>query len=324
MKHPFNRSTLALSLALAAAYGCDANHVLGTSNGNPGTAGSAMTLGGAGSSGAAAGSSGAAAGSSGSAGATNAAGAPGSAGAAGPTIGPLGPTQSWTGYIENATFPSGIENATFPSGSDALKLTFATDANGNAVGTIVFGQGTPPPPATDPNAYYPPLAQPLSFANLPSTYRGVTEGFAYPINQSTMTPQRLRVHADLTQLWQSWCALQTPPSDGSGSDGSGRCLPNWAGQWEPGPENTTVCQLQNPTTKQWVTVSCGKFVLCALMEPAPCTCGAATCAAAVGVAGVVSLDIALDGDTGEGSITSGISIPGNGFPANYAHLTKDP
>ena len=140
MKPSFNRSTLALSMALAAACGCDANHVLGTSNGNPGTAGSTMTMG-------SAGSSGAQAGSSGSAGAANAAGSPGTAGAAGATIGPLGPTQSWTGYIENGMFPSG---------SDSLKLTFATDANGNAVGTIVFGQGTPPPPAPTRTPTTPP------------------------------------------------------------------------------------------------------------------------------------------------------------------------
>ena len=66
-------------MALAAACGCDANHVLGTSNGNPGTAGSTMTMG-------SAGSSGAQAGSSGSAGAANAAGSPGTAGAAGATM----------------------------------------------------------------------------------------------------------------------------------------------------------------------------------------------------------------------------------------------
>ena len=154
----------------------------------------------------------------------------------------------------------------------------------------------------------------MSLANLPDDYRTVTEGFAYAINQSTLTAQRLRVHADLTQLWQSWCALQTPASDGSGG-----CLPNWAGQYKPGPGNTTVCQLQNPTTKQWVTESCGKFVVCSLRAPGPCTCGATTCAAATdGRGGAASLDITLDGDTGAGSIA------GDGVPSGYAHFTKDP
>ncbi|HEX4406092.1 MAG TPA: hypothetical protein VH560_14740, partial [Polyangia bacterium] len=265
-----------LGFALTCAYGCDANHVLGTypdaalanQGGSAGASGPARDAGGV------------------------ILDAPTSA----PEVGPLGPSQSWTGYIENATFRSG---------SDSFKLTFAADANGNIAGTAIFGQGTPPPPATDPNMTYPPGA--AYIGNIISPM-GLTEGFTYPIEQGTFTTQRLRVQINLAELYASWCALQTGASVVNGG-----CAPsNWAGR----ANGNSLCQLQNPTTKQWVTINCVKFSLCSFYGP--CACGAATCSAStMSTLGQVSLDIALDGDTGAGAIM------GTGTQASYAHLTKD-
>jgi hypothetical protein len=88
--------------------------------------------------------------------------------------GTLGAPVGWTGYIENHTFTSG---------SDAIALEFATDAKGIVAGTIIFGMGTPPPPASDPNVGYPSNLLAGSFAFGPGLGNGyVTEGSSYSFN----------------------------------------------------------------------------------------------------------------------------------------------
>ncbi len=272
------KTMLALGFTLTLAIGCDANHVLGTLNDDGG-----QQSGQAGAGAAAAGGT-----------LTRDAGVTFLDGPSQPEVGPLGPSQSWTGYIENATFPSG---------SDSFKLTFAADPNGNIAGTAIFGRGTPPPPATDPNATYPPGSSYLGEIVPPG---GLTEGFAYPIEQGTLTPQRLRVQVNLAELYASWCALQTAAPLASGG-----CEPStWAGRG-----SANLCQIQNPTTKQWVTVNCVRFALCAFYGP--CACSATKCGVSTeSTVGQVALDIALDGDSGSGAIM--------GTPGSYAHLTKDP
>ena len=63
-------------------------------------------------------------------------------------VGLQGPT-TWTGYVEGYQFPSG---------SNAIRLAFAIDSYGQVAGMVFFGDGPPPPPATDPNVGYPPVS----------------------------------------------------------------------------------------------------------------------------------------------------------------------
>ena len=104
----------------------------------------------------------------------------------------LGAREAWTGYLENYQFASG---------SDAIALSFATDPTGIVLGTVTLGAGSPPPPATDPEAVYPPGY---------TRFSGITEGFPFTMAQGTLIGSRLRFTIWVTEVWSGWCALQTP------------------------------------------------------------------------------------------------------------------
>jgi hypothetical protein len=193
-------------------------------------------------------------------------------------VGMLGPSSSWTGYIENKTFPSG---------SDVLKITFASDPAGLVVGRVTLGMGTPPPPATDPEAAYPPGVDPRD-----DTRAGyLAEGFPFSMNGGTLVGNRLRFTMAQTEVWAGWCALQTPVDD------SGGCLPNWPSSADPVRH---VCSLTNPQTGQVVTVNCNKFFMCGPLGGI-CSCAAGTCA--VNLSPEISFDMMVSGDQVSGSVT---------------------
>jgi hypothetical protein len=256
-----------LAAAVTLAVGCDANHILGT-DGSPDAGGGAGGGGHAGTfDGAQAGSS---AGSGGAVG--------GSTGAAGLKAGPLGPSQSWTGYIEQAMFPSG---------SDQVKLTFAQDANGVVAGTVVFGMGTPPPPATDPDVGYPVSSGNNGLGGAPGG--DLTEGYTYAFDGGTLETHRLRFSVNMAQLWAGWCALQTQASDGSSG-----CVPNWSGQTDG-----HSCWLIDPKTNQRTMYDCGKVTLCSPVGV--CACSAAGCTFNEMGPYSSSFDLFMSGDTLSGS-----------------------
>jgi hypothetical protein len=288
-----------LIVALALATGCDDNHFLGVGDAGqpPGAAGSTSTgLAGNAGMGSGAGGTGAQVMGAGGAGpgivdaggpdssTAEGGGASGSAGAkADPAT--LGAAQSWTGYVENHMFHSG---------SDALVLTFATDANGIAKGTVVLGMGTPPPPATDPNVGYPPDLLSQIFGAGPGSAREyVAEGYPYVFDGGSFDAHRLRFAVDTSQLWAGWCALQTPASDGSG-----QCLPNWGATF-----STSMCALIDPNTQANVPVDCGKLSLC-WGPTSTCNCSPSGCGLSTAKLGGADFDIFLTGDTASGSATS--------------------
>lgn len=284
------RSYKAIGAVLAAAFtlaaGCDADHVLGSGQSGPPDGGDEGTVGHAGTWGTDPGGSsgaGGVAGVTGAAGVTGVTGAAGavggSTGAAGLKAGPLGPSQSWTGYLEQATFSSG---------SDQAKLTFAEDANGIVAGTIVFGMGTPPPPATNPNVGYPVgVSGHHGLSEEPGGY--VAEGYSYTFDGGTLETHRLRFNVNMAQLWAGWCALQTQ-ADG----GSSACVPNW-------PESTDgqSCWLTNPNNNQMTMYDCGKVVLCGDMGM--CVCTASGCTFDQMGTYSSSFDLFMNGDALSGS-----------------------
>jgi hypothetical protein len=292
---PAGLATLIAAVALQA--GCDAKHFLGTlDGGTPGAGGTvAIGTGGAGATGIADAS---AAGGTTSIGGGGAGGretprdASGTiitdAGPSGPDVGVLGASQSWTGYVENYQFPSG---------SDLISITFASDAAGNMVGTVTMGTGTPPPLATDPNVGYPPIVTTLSQNALasfgPAQY--VAEGFGYPMDDGILLADRMRIDVNLYDLWQSWCALETPPVDGSGF-----CVPDWSGIDSQSTSGQAICSLINPANNQPVQVDCGKELLC---QAAICACNANSCTARQGSnSGKLSFDLSITNERADGSV----------------------
>jgi len=204
-------------------------------------------------------------------------------------IGQLGPSQSWTGYIENFQFRSG---------SDVIRFTFATDPTGQVVGTVLFGNGTPPAPATDPNVAYPPEFS----ANGVFIPYGI-EGFAYSMANGKLSSSRLQFTVQSYELWSGWCALQTPGYDG------GMCLPNWNSSCANGK-----CTLTNPANGQKLTnVNPDILTLCLMIEV--CLCSTTTCGA--NLSGYpTSFDLTLSGTDASGSVAG--AFGGN------VHFTKDP
>jgi hypothetical protein len=287
-----SRTLLALGITCAlGTTACDANHVLGVVD-SPGAAGS--TGNGSGTAGSAA---------------SGTAGAGGSVAPATPKADPatLGASELWQGYIEGATYHSG---------SSMVLLTFAADANGIVKGNVVFGMGTPPPPATDPDVGYP--ADLLSSALIPNAptpggYRMyIAEGYAYAFDGGSRGASRLQLTINMAQLWAGWCALQTPPSDGSGG-----CLPN-LGEGA-GPPGTSECALQNPKTNKYdMPIDCGKFALCWGAQPV-CTCTANACAVETVGDDIATFDLFLVENQGTASGSARISQ----FWGGNAHFVKN-
>ena len=203
-------------------------------------------------------------------------------------VGMLGPSSSWTGYIENQRFQSG---------SDVIKITFASDAAGLVVGKVTLGSGTPPPPATDAEATYPPGFDPQGAR----TY--LAEGFPFSMNGGTLVGRRLRFTLAASELWSGWCALQTPV------DSSGGCLPNWGGMVSAG-----MCAQTNPQTHQVVPVSCAKFFMCTPIRGV-CACAAGACTADMSWEDV-SFDMAIAGNEADGSVVGRLGD-------RNVHFTKD-
>jgi hypothetical protein len=282
------RTALALTAALAVACACNATHVLGpadsgTDSQSPGSGGAPAGV----------------AGMTGVGGNVGAGGAATGGAAVDPTT--LGASESWTGYIENRTFASG---------SDVLTLKFATDASGAVAGTIVFGKGSAPPPATDPNVGYPPdLVTSSAVGPGPGLAAGyIAEGFPYAFDGGSLATHRLRFAANLSQIWAGWCALQTPASDGSGW-----CLPSWGGMVSG---DGKMCAQLNPQTQKYVPVDCGKLFLCA-SPLTPCACTATACALSDAGGGAAAFDVFLTGDAASGSV----QMPS--FGTNNVHFLKN-
>jgi hypothetical protein len=225
-----------VSIALAGCIDVTGLHMPSGMDGSAGGGGGTTGQGG-----------GAGTGGGGAAGQDGGAGAGGGAGAA---AGAGGSAQSWTGYIEQYSFPSG---------SRALKLTVSADDQGVATGAIVLGQGVPPPPVTDPTVGYPPdfVAQVVkNGATTNLDYFYIAEGYAYPID-GTLEGLHLQFTADLEKLWSDWCVLQTPPGLNFGPCFA---LPSGTQYGATLSANLQTCSVTNYVEE--LPVDCGRLLLC--------------------------------------------------------------
>jgi hypothetical protein len=200
----------------------------------------------------------------------------------------------WTGYVENYMFPSAADG-----------ITMTLSVSGSIVtGTMVFGSGTPPSPATDPNADYPPGfgLTPSGGPMPPGRAPFAGEGFVYTIEMGTFDGARLRTGVTTVELWKGWCALQTSYLVQAAPAAYG-CLPGNGCYGSPaGVGGSWTCSVTNPVTQAMVPVDCGKcFVLCNGPGALPCLCDVNGCA--VSATPDTMFDMVVSGSKADGSTT---------------------
>jgi len=162
----------------------------------------------------------------------------------------------------------------------------------------VFGQGTPPAPATDPTVGYPSdfVAQALKHggASPVSNWFYMAEGYAYPID-GRLDAEHLQFSAKLAQLWSDWCVLQQPP----GLD-FGPCFtaPSGRGYGASYSADLQTCSVTNYVEE--LPVDCGRFLLCKA-GTSVCSCTASACSPGTGAA---IFDVFVTNGTMSGSVES--------------------
>lgn len=203
----------------------------------------------------------------------------------------------WEGYIENYKLASG---------SDFIRVAVTSATSAQACGKVTLGKGTPPPPATDPDVSYPP-----GYVHDPSgpvdAFFSVdrAEGFPLSVVAGTADAARFKFGADWYELWQSWCALQTPVPVQNSTTGFG-CA-------NVGEFGELGCATH--VGGQPVPIDCGKLLLCT--ESNKCTCTMTSCR--IERTSRWTFDLRLTGDQAAGSVKTDV---GAGLYNVYLTRTK--
>jgi hypothetical protein len=191
---------------------------------------------------------------------------------------------TWEGYIEGS---SGLEP------TDKFRVVFAGASEaGGVCGTVTYGEGAVPPPATDPDTGYPSLDTGYpryGFGGAPGSW-GPMPGVPFTILDGTVEARRVRFNTAVTELWKDWCALQTPVAS------STQCI-----RMDGFATTTPGACTTSDDDGQEIPIDCDKRMLCGA---GVCVCNDHGCAAAV--TPTVSFDLLLDGDTADGSMGEGV------------------
>lgn len=191
-------------------------------------------------------------------------------------------TEVWNGYVEGVSYPSG---------SDLVRLKI-TSIDGDVVtGSMTFGMGELPPPATDPDIGYPPVLYETFNPLLPIDLDPILpfEGFEYTF-EGELDGNRLKLSGSFAELWTDWCKLQTSyvhPDDGEAA------YYDSSRGYKFGPDGCFYKSSGMPDER----VDCIKYHLC---RSHVCRCDADRCVAGTGAS--FSLDGTFDGDQFEGTI----------------------
>lgn len=192
---------------------------------------------------------------------------------------------TWDGYAEAYQFDQG---------SDRIRLVI--DANGT--GTLEVGDAPLLPVPTDPDVGY-PVDRDLLRDNVQ-----FTAGFRYPVHDAHVESRRIRLSISANDLYDAWCAMQTPVLDDYNSTPdvhSYSCLPNW-GYVVSAPQCTL---LMPPNLEPGLSVDCGKLSLCTLAHA--CRCTESACAASPETAQAF-IDAALETGSGGASLVGTLAI----------------
>jgi hypothetical protein len=155
---------------------------------------------------------------------------------------------------------------------EELRLSIrAQGGAGGYTGTVTWGEGDPPPPATDGNAPYPPGLATGRGTGGTGGGSGVGSepwpGFPYTVVRGAGCDAGFRLSVSVYQTWDSWCALQEPIY--SESLGSYNCLVATTS----GSSDGTTCRVLDENERviaeypQWKCDLCGPFGrVCACTE----------------------------------------------------------
>jgi len=185
------------------------------------------------------------------------------------------------------TWSGQIQLLQFPTGSNAIHLTIATATASSVTGKVLFGGGPMLAPATNAAALYPPSAATLPANDTPEGGLDI-EGFEYTIAEGSFAGSQLQFEVDVSELWESWCKLQTPVVMETPHPTPGAPTTFWCGP--PGvPPNGTNAQNQ-----------CPGF----------CTCTETACTAQPVSVSPISFDMNQSGDQLSGSVL-GVTVQGD-------------
>jgi hypothetical protein len=182
----------------------------------------------------------------------------------------------------------------FPSGSSTIRL----DLIPGEVGTLSFGDATPPAPPTNFDVGYPEGVNYLSDALFTATVLPPVEGFAYTVStlsgSATLPVNQLLVEELLedgvarlsyyqNEVFQEWCAGQVP-SGGVGGDNNELCLPTVEGSnggygfgAETGDDPHCVLSDGSDIDAPSTEVDCNQAYLCGISQAPVCTCNGYQC-----------------------------------------------
>ncbi|HEX6278184.1 MAG TPA: hypothetical protein VFZ53_34300 [Polyangiaceae bacterium] len=107
----------------------------------------------------------------------------------------------WSGAI--------LDSSSEPTESIRLSIVENDAGTGGVQGTFTWGEGDPPPPATDPSAPYPPGQSESGV--LPGA---PWPGFPYTIVGGAACDSAIQLSVSTREHYDSWCSLQEPIDNG--------------------------------------------------------------------------------------------------------------
>jgi hypothetical protein len=178
---------------------------------------------------------------------------------------------TWDGYVEAYAFSSGTD-----------RIHLSLDATGN--GSFRVGDGADLPPPTNPDVGYPAaLASDPATLGVGDSTRHVFDGVAYPVANTHVDSERIRLTVDPHSAFVAWCAMQTPAIDPGTTPPFYGCAPSgWS------LNGTGEC-LVGSSDEDLEPIDCGKLVICNF----GCVCDASSCSARPSY-DPIELDAALD------------------------------
>jgi hypothetical protein len=173
----------------------------------------------------------------------------------------------------------------------ALKLELDADDSGEIIGKLTWGEGAPPPAPQSADIPYPPGYWEQQTERWPTSFEAPEPwpGFSYTIVRGAGCDTVFRFSVSTAELWQDWCALQTPvntPNYGWGCTVQGG-----------GSSDATSCTVQPPngdwkTYPLWKCEACGAFA-----DGGVCACDANGCFANTAATLTFNLAFPVSGDT---------------------------
>lgn len=163
----------------------------------------------------------------------------------------------------------------------SLTLVINGASSHGMCGSLKWGDGEAPPPATDPSAAYPSpyVYDVMGYGGTPGY--SPLDGVTYTIVQGAVRDRTVRLSIGTRELWRSWCELQTsyPIEVGYG------CLPysDVGYSWGPDPDGT--CTAGNRSFSNFACFICTNGV---------CACDEQSCTASTSDGIEIALTLSSD------------------------------